>query len=63
MRSSDFVQRRAAAAQFNAANRFRKRGLALIPTKFGISFTTLFLNQVRSAGPRRALEWRVITPL
>ncbi len=28
-----------------AANRFRKRGLAITPTKFGISFTTKFLNQ------------------
>ena len=30
---------------FNKANRWRKRGLAVIPTKFGISFTTKFLNQ------------------
>ena len=28
-----------------AAHRFRKRGLAVVPTKFGISFTTKFLNQ------------------
>lgn len=28
-----------------AAHRFRKRGLAITPTKFGISFTTKFLNQ------------------
>lgn len=27
-------------------NRWTKRGLAIIPTKFGISFTALFLNQV-----------------
>lgn len=25
--------------------RFRKRGLAVVPVKFGISFTTKFLNQ------------------
>ena len=37
--------RRAAVAEFNAANRFRKRGIAALPTKFGISFTTKFLNQ------------------
>lgn len=48
MESSNFQQRRAAAVEFNKANRFRKRGLALIPTKFGISFTTMFLNQVRT---------------
>ena len=33
-------------AQFNAANRYRKRGICVIPTKFGISFTALFMNQV-----------------
>ena len=38
--------RQAAVAEFNAANRFRKRGLALTPTKFGIAFTAKFLNQV-----------------
>ena len=38
--------RQAAAAAFNERSRFRKRGLALTPTKFGISFTTKFLNQV-----------------
>ena len=32
--------------QFNGANRWRKRGLAVTPTKFGISFTALFMNQV-----------------
>lgn len=31
--------------QHPAAHRFRKRGLAVVPTKFGISFTTKFLNQ------------------
>ena len=47
---SDFDTRRAAVEEFNAKSRFRKRGLALIPTKFGISFTAKFLNQVsRSA--------------
>ena len=41
------AERCAAAAAFNASSRFRKRGLAVVPTKFGISFTTKFLNQVR----------------
>lgn len=27
-------------------NRWTKRGLAIVPTKFGISFTAVFLNQV-----------------
>ncbi len=34
-----------AVAAFNAKHRYRKRGLAAMPSKFGISFTTLFLNQ------------------
>jgi xanthine dehydrogenase/oxidase len=42
---SDYVNRRKAVTEFNAANKWRKRGLALIPTKFGISFTALWFNQ------------------
>lgn len=42
---SGWKARRAAADEFNAQNRYRKRGMALLPTKFGISFTTKFLNQ------------------
>lgn len=45
MRSSDFEARCAAAAEFNAKSRWRKRGISILPTKFGISFTTKFLNQ------------------
>jgi len=37
--------RRAAVSAFNAANSVLKRGLALTPVKFGISFTTTHLNQ------------------
>ncbi|KAF2172542.1 hypothetical protein M409DRAFT_17772 [Zasmidium cellare ATCC 36951] len=42
---SDWERRKQAAAAFNAKNKWKKRGLAVIPTKFGISFTALFLNQ------------------
>lgn len=42
---SHYAARRAAVDKFNAEHKWRKRGLALIPTKFGISFTALFLNQ------------------
>jgi hypothetical protein len=31
--------------EFNANNRYRKRGLAVSPTKFGIAFTAKFMNQ------------------
>ena len=44
-RSSDFVRRRAALAEWNAAHPHCKRGLAITPVKFGISFTATFLNQ------------------
>jgi xanthine dehydrogenase/oxidase len=41
----DVPAQRAAIAAFNAAHRHRKRGIAIIPTKFGIAFTAKFLNQ------------------
>jgi xanthine dehydrogenase/oxidase len=37
--------RRKEIESFNRLHRFKKRGLAIIPTKFGIAFTALFLNQ------------------
>lgn len=44
-RSSEYAARRAAIRQFNRSSEFFKRGLAMTPVKFGISFTTTFLNQ------------------
>ena len=44
-RSSAFAERRAEIARFNAASPHSKRGLAMTPVKFGISFTTAFYNQ------------------
>lgn len=46
LRSSDYQQLRSEVEAFNSKNRWRKRGLAAIPTKFGIAFTASFLNQV-----------------
>ncbi|MFN4129048.1 MAG: xanthine dehydrogenase molybdopterin binding subunit, partial [Paracoccaceae bacterium] len=43
--SSDYVPRRAAIAKWNAASPVLKRGIALTPVKFGISFTLTHLNQ------------------
>lgn len=43
--SSDFVRRRNAVAEWNAAHPHCKRGLAITPVKFGISFTLTHLNQ------------------
>ncbi|KAH0523265.1 hypothetical protein TsFJ059_008295 [Trichoderma semiorbis] len=42
---SNFQERKAAVDRFNETHKWRKRGISLIPTKFGISFTALFLNQ------------------
>lgn len=40
-----YAERRAAVETFNAAHNVLKKGLALTPVKFGISFTTTHLNQ------------------
>jgi xanthine dehydrogenase large subunit len=42
---SDYFAKRKAINKFNAENKYVKKGLALTPVKFGISFTTSFLNQ------------------
>jgi xanthine dehydrogenase large subunit len=43
--SSDYRARRAAIAAFNATSPVLKKGLALTPLKFGISFNVVHLNQ------------------
>lgn len=42
---SQMDKRRKEIDEFNAIHRYKKRGMAVVPTKFGISFTALFLNQ------------------
>ena len=42
---TDYHRRKEAILTYNAKSRWKKRGLAIIPTKFGISFTAIFLNQ------------------
>ncbi len=42
---ADYAGRRAVISHFNASNAVLKRGIALTPVKFGISFTTTHLNQ------------------
>ncbi|GES65214.1 xanthine dehydrogenase [Aspergillus terreus] len=45
-----YDERRKAIQEFNAQHRWRKRGICLIPTKFGISFATaLHLNQATAS--------------
>ena len=43
--SASLESRRAEVAAFNAEHPHRKRGLAVTPVKFGISFTATFFNQ------------------
>ncbi len=43
--ASDYAARRRAVTKWNAENPVLKRGLALTPVKFGISFTLTHLNQ------------------
>ncbi len=43
--SSDYARRREDIRAYNAASPYHKKGLALTPVKFGISFTTSHLNQ------------------
>ncbi len=45
MLSSGYSNRRKEIDQFNREHEFVKRGISLTPVKFGISFTTAFLNQ------------------
>ena len=45
LEESKYDARREAITRFNKEQKWRKRGLAIIPTKFGISFTALWFNQ------------------
>ena len=41
----NITERRESVAKFNAENKWKKRGLALVPTMFGIAFGLKFMNQ------------------
>ena len=45
LESSEYSERKAAVASWNADNLILKRGIAFSPVKFGISFTLTHLNQ------------------
>uniref|UniRef100_A0A8C2D3U2 Aldehyde oxidase 6 n=1 Tax=Cyprinus carpio TaxID=7962 RepID=A0A8C2D3U2_CYPCA len=45
MKKADFRQRRQAIDIFNQQNQFKKRGITIVPIKYGIGFAEAFLNQ------------------
>ena len=42
---SNYKKRSQKIRQFNQKNKFKKKGISITPVKFGISFTTIHLNQ------------------
>ncbi len=44
-KQADYFNRRKQVEEFNRKHKYVKRGIALVPVKFGISFTASFLNQ------------------
>ena len=44
-RTADYPARKRAVAEFNRGSRILKKGIALMPAKFGISFNVVHLNQ------------------
>ena len=45
IKSSNYKNRRLKIIKFNSNNKYLKKGIAITPVKFGISFTTTHLNQ------------------
>ncbi|XP_065071577.1 xanthine dehydrogenase/oxidase-like isoform X2 [Rhopilema esculentum] len=45
LEQSQYWKVRDEISKFNSENRWKKRGVSIIPTMFGISYTALFLNQ------------------
>ena len=44
-KNSNYKKRYLEIKKFNEKNKFKKKGIAITPVKFGISFTTIHLNQ------------------
>ncbi|XP_058982542.1 xanthine dehydrogenase [Musca domestica] len=45
LKQSNYVQKKREIEEFNRKNRYRKRGIAVVPTKYGVAFGVKFLNQ------------------
>jgi len=48
LHTSDFATRERWIREFNQANRWRKRGISMIPLKYGVSYARRMLNQARA---------------
>ncbi len=45
IKESNYAQLKKDTDLFNSENKWKKRGLSIIPTKFGVSYKERFLNQ------------------
>ena len=45
VKKSNYKKRYSKIKKFNSKNKYKKKGIAITPVKFGISFTTIHLNQ------------------
>jgi len=45
LKKSNYKKRYSKIKKFNLKNKYKKKGIAITPVKFGISFTTIYLNQ------------------
>lgn len=48
LHTSDFAARERRIREFNKTNRWRKRGISMIPLKYGVSYARRMLNQARA---------------
>ena len=45
VKKSNYKKRYSKIKKFNSKNKYKKKGIAITPVKFGVSFTTIHLNQ------------------
>jgi len=45
VKKSNYKKRYSIIKKFNSKNKYKKKGIAITPVKFGVSFTTIHLNQ------------------
>lgn len=58
---ADIQLQRQAIDVFNQQNQYKKRGIAIVPIKYGIGFSEAFLNQVTITLSIRALNFNALS--